>query len=195
MQRHQLVRGFKARRLAATLSREGLKYRDEAFQLRAGGESHWYFDAKKATAAGVTLRKVGRLAVVEVCRLGINKPNICAMGGGGYALMHAMVAADPNYYSMTWAYKGKEDDPDNGLHGQRVEGKTLLLVDDVLSTGSSLVDTVTMIRDEGGEVTDALVLVDRSEGVAQARLLEELDVSCNALFRLSEERGRILPVV
>jgi orotate phosphoribosyltransferase len=195
MQRRLFTRRPGPRRLAACLTREGLSYQEEAFKLRAGGESHWYFDAKKATSNGRTLRRVGALAVAEAHHLGINRSNICAMGGGGYALMHSMVAADPTYYSLTWAYKGKEDDPDNGLHGSRVNGKGVLVVDDVLSTGSSLVDTITMIRQAGGEVTDALVLVNRSNGPAETRLLEEQNVTCHALFRLSEQRGKIMSVV
>lgn len=189
------VRRPSPRKLAVELSREGLSYQEEVFTLRGGGESHWYFDGKKATSSGRVLRKVGALAVVEARRLGINRPNICAMGIGGYALMHGMTIVEPSQYDLTWAYKGSEDDPDNGLRGSSVEGKTVLLVDDVLTTGSSLVDTVTMIREAGGKVTDALVLVTRSSGLAETRLKDEQNIACHALFKLSEKRGIIMPIV
>jgi orotate phosphoribosyltransferase len=47
--------------------------------------------------------------------------------------------------------------------GFEIDGKRVLLVDDVMTTGKSLVQTVEAIRDKGGEVIGVAVLIDRSE--------------------------------
>ena len=43
-------------------------------------------------------------------------------------------------------------------------GDRVLLVDDVVTSGRSILDAVSIIRGEGGTVTDSLVLIDREEG-------------------------------
>ena len=60
-------------------------------------------------------------------------------------------------------------------HGTRsliegiVDGHRVLLVDDVVTTGSTLVKAIDSIRDNGGIVEDAIVIIDRCEG-AEKRL-------------------------
>ncbi len=56
-----------------------------------------------------------------------------------------------------------------GRNGRRVVGrgfdirnKKVLLVDDVMTTGKSLVETLDAIREKGGEVVGVAVLIDRS---------------------------------
>jgi len=46
--------------------------------------------------------------------------------------------------------------------GFDIKGKRILLVDDVMTTGRSLVETIDAIRDKGGEVIGVGVLIDRS---------------------------------
>ena len=54
----------------------------------------------------------------------------------------------------------------------------VLVVDDVLTTGGSLRETIAAVRDAGGTVSGAAVLVDRSGGGVK------LDVPLHALWRL-----------
>jgi len=46
--------------------------------------------------------------------------------------------------------------------GFEIRGRRVLLVDDVLTTGRSIVETLDAIRQMGGEVADVAVLIDRS---------------------------------
>ncbi len=46
--------------------------------------------------------------------------------------------------------------------GFDISGKRVLLVDDVMTTGKSIVETLDAIRQKGGEVAGVAVLIDRS---------------------------------
>jgi len=73
--------------------------------------------------------------------------------------------------------------------GRRVEGilnpgDNVLLVDDLITTGKTMIESVDAIRSEGGVVTDALVLIDRQEGGRKA--LEAQGIKLHNLILMSE---------
>ena len=70
------------------------------------------------------------------------------------------------------------------VEGILVSGDRVLLVDDLLTTGSTLKKAADAVRAEGGVVTDAVVFLDREEG--GRRLLEETGVTLHAILRISE---------
>lgn len=57
-------------------------------------------------------------------------------------------------------------------------GERVLVVDDIMTTGGSVQETIDAVRAAGGTVAGAAVLVDRSAGAAR------LDVPLHALWRL-----------
>ncbi len=67
--------------------------------------------------------------------------------------------------------EGKDHGTRRLVEGDVAPGSRVLLVDDLATTGGSLAEAVTTLREGGLVVTDALVLVDRLEG-AGARLSE-----------------------
>ncbi len=73
------------------------------------------------------------------------------------------------------------------LHGtgNRIEGELMgnvIVVEDVATTGGSLVDAISVIRREGGIVEKAIVVVDREEGADEA--LRAVDVELLPLVRI-----------
>jgi len=72
--------------------------------------------------------------------------------------------------------------------GKRIEGLLLpgdrvLLVDDLVTTGKNLLESVDKLRAEGAVVKDALVLIDREEG--GIRNLSKKGVNVHALLGIS----------
>lgn len=67
-----------------------------------------------------------------------------------------------------------------GLPEPPAEGAVVVLVEDVTTTGGSLLDAVEVVRGIGCTVRQAITLVDRKEGAKEA--LAEADVELLALF-------------
>ncbi|WP_236953832.1 orotate phosphoribosyltransferase [Methanopyrus sp. SNP6] len=68
-----------------------------------------------------------------------------------------------------------------------VRGQEVVLVDDVATTGGSLLNALETIEEEGGEVRDAVVVVDRQEGAEEA--LKERGVRLSSVLTADDLRG------
>ena len=154
-----------ARRSLAELVRAtGYERREEPFQLTSGGWSHDYVDGKFAVASGGALKQVSEAAVEAIGQ------DFDAVGGptmGADALAHGMaIVTGASWFSVRKEPKG---------HGRRawVEGARLepgdrvVIVEDVVSTGGSLLRAVDKVVELGVEVVAATALLDRSPQVAK----------------------------
>ncbi|HSV49459.1 MAG TPA: phosphoribosyltransferase family protein, partial [Candidatus Acidoferrales bacterium] len=70
------------------------------------------------------------------------------------------------------------------VEGVLISGDKVLLVDDLLTTGLTLKNSVEALRAEGGIVNDVVVFLDREEGGKQ--LLESNGVKVHALLNVSD---------
>lgn len=134
--------------------------------LTSGRTSHYYIDAKMTTLDPQGSSLVGRL-ILEV----LKEYDIDAIGG--YTL-----GADP-IVSVVAALSAETDRPlpafivrkEPKKHGERkmIEGPfekgwRVVVVDDVVTTGSSTLKACRAVEDEGGKVALTLTIVDRQEG-------------------------------
>lgn len=141
----------------------GYQRRDEAFQLSSGEWSHDYVDAKRAICDGKALEVAGR-ALIEVAEeAGVQFDAVGGLTMGADALCHAVaMLSGAKWFSVRKQAKG---------HGQRrlVEGAELAagmrvyLLDDVISTGGSILQALDAVSAEGAEVVLATSLVDRGK--------------------------------
>ncbi len=81
--------------------------------------------------------------------------------------------------------------PERKKHGhvKRIEGllypgDKIILVDDLITTGKSLVSSIEALRLEGGEVDNVLVLINREEGGVKE--LKKLDVIVHSFISITE---------
>jgi orotate phosphoribosyltransferase len=75
-------------------------------------------------------------------------------------------------------------DQDHRIVGVISPGSNVVVIDDVSETGRSIESAAAAIRANGGVVTDALTLVDRSEDAA--KVLEKSEITLNSFTTVRE---------
>jgi len=78
------------------------------------------------------------------------------------------------------------------VEGIIMPGNRVLIVDDLITTGKSLIQAVTAIRAEGGVVNEAVVLVNREEGGKEK--LTSRDVTLHYLLDASEAADKLYEI-
>ena len=151
------------RALADLVRRTGYERRTEPFQLTSGGWSRDYVDGKYAIASGAALRQASQ-AVIDLVPGGFD-----AVGGptmGADALAHGVaMLSGASWFSVRKEPKGHGRQA--WIEGARMaEGQRVLMVEDVVSTGASLLRAAAKVADLGVEVMGATALLDRSPSVA-----------------------------
>lgn len=174
-----------------------IQYRDEVFTLRAGGISHHYIDARIGLSHHSLFTQVAHLMLEGTRQEEYTCDSVAGIGIGGRALVSAIGLSTSNLddISMIWGNDKSEDEDllnGYGLHGAKVEDKTIWAVDDTVTTGDSIVTLVEMIREARGVVTRADVLIDRSSGKAKEKLID-YGIDLHAVLQFDEERGILIP--
>jgi len=70
------------------------------------------------------------------------------------------------------------------IEGGDVKGKSVLVVEDVTTSGSSVIKSIQILRENNAEVEKVLVVVDRESGAREK--LEKLEVEFIPLVSVSE---------
>ena len=152
--------------LISIVREKGYERRDEPYQLRSGEMSHDFVDGKKALADGTDLKKACEVLIGAVADEGIEFDAIggLTMGADQFAHGVAVLAA------KRWFVVRKE--PKGRGTNRLVEGASLdpgvrvLLVEDVVTTGGSILQAYDTITELGAAVVGAVSLVDRGDYAA-----------------------------
>jgi orotate phosphoribosyltransferase len=156
------------RQLRDIVERHGHLVLDAPVELRSGGRSRHFVDGKRALANGADLRLAATALLAVLADAGVTFDAVGGLTMGADHLAHAMalVAGDVEWFSVRKAAKGRGTN-------QRVEGAALgagrrvVVVEDVITTGGSILEAVAAVRETGAEVVFALTVVDRGdEGAA-----------------------------
>ncbi len=159
---------------------------DGPFTLRTGGVSGWYMDARQTTFSGDGAWLVGR-AVLSVLDPQVEAVGGLTIGADPIAMATAMVAGVSERSLSAFSIRKEEKDHGTGgrLVGPVAAGAKVAIVDDTTTTGSAPFEAALAAADEGLDVVQVVVLVDRSGGAAQRRFRER-DVPYLALVEPSD---------
>jgi orotate phosphoribosyltransferase len=151
--------------------------KEKGFTLASGHVSPFYVDCRALMAHPSARRLVGQLAHEALAGLAID----CL---GGLEIGAISIATTISDYAYTTSPKRdwrtfvvRKQAKDHGL-GRLIEGAIrpkdrALIVDDVLTSGGSLLKAVVAARQAGLTVTHALVIVDRKEQEGRAKVEQE----------------------
>lgn len=165
-------------------------YQRREVTLASGRKSDFYFDGKQTTLYPEGARAVGRLMMDRIQTV---FPQAQAVGGPtlgadpivtaiglislerGHPLMTFIVRKAPKGHgTMSWI--------EGGSHLR--SGMRVVLVEDVITTGGSLIKACDKVREAGLHPFGCLVVVDREEGGREA--LEAHGLKVESLFTKSE---------
>jgi orotate phosphoribosyltransferase len=164
-------------------------YREGTFTLTSGRTSDFYIDCKQTTLSAEGAYLCGRLFFEQIKKV----PGIIAVGGmtlGADPLVTAISVVSYLERAPIPAFIIRKEPKGHGT-GSWIEGKSnipagslVALVEDVVTTGGTLVKAIERTRQEGFEVGAVLTLVDREEGGADTLKKHGFDLA--AIFTRTE---------
>jgi orotate phosphoribosyltransferase len=153
------------------------------FVLRSGKRSSWYLDKYRFETQPELLRSLGeRLAAVAAeVEPGTVRLAGPALGAVALAASASMASGLP---FIIVRGETKDHGTANRIEGPFEAGELVCLVEDVVTSGGALAEAVETLRSSGLVVRNALCVVDREEGGADA--LARLGVRLRPLYRAAE---------
>lgn len=171
--------------------------RTGTFTLASGKTSDLYIDCRVTTldAHGANLvGEIGWQAVKQYIaehNLQIDAIGGMTMGADPISLAVGMTSARDASAQALQVFTVRKEPKGHGrgkqIEGNFAAGNTVIVVDDVITTGGSTLKAIDAIEAEGGKIAFALVLVDREEGGRAA--IEARGIPVLALYSRSTLLG------
>jgi orotate phosphoribosyltransferase len=157
---HDYQRDF----IELTLRRGVLRFGE--FTLKSGRQSPYFFNMGRIDS-GAALAQLGRAYAAAVVNAGISIDMLFGPAYKGIALAAAtaIALADHHQRDLPWAYNRKEakDHGEGGtLVGAPLNGR-VLIVDDVMTAGTAVRESLALIRAQGAQPAGVLIALDRQE--------------------------------
>ncbi|MBR6010968.1 MAG: orotate phosphoribosyltransferase [Methanomicrobium sp.] len=166
------------------------------FTLASGAKSTYYIDIKTASTNPMLLREIGKaIAEMSVKAEKAEKAEkadktgfdvVAGVAVGAVPIAVAVSLASDKPYCII-----RKEEKDHGKSGKivgDVKGKNVLLVEDVVTSGGSVLFGINALRDAGANVAKVVTVVDREQGGAEK--LKESGVVLESLVRASEIMNR-----
>jgi len=142
------------------------------FVLASGRRSSFYIDARLTTMSGDGLAIIGGLGLDRLAVRGWTPRAVGGLTLGADPVAYALALTAKRRGQLLDAFTVRKQPKDHGT-GKRIEGcfvagYPVVVVEDVLTTGSSAREAIDAVEREGGRVLGVLTVVDRQEGGREA---------------------------
>jgi orotate phosphoribosyltransferase len=169
---------FRQEFLAFALARDVLRFGE--FITKAGRRSPYFFNAGLFND-GESLRRVGRFYADAWLASGVAADQLYGPAYKGIPLATAAaVALAEKGHNLPWSFNRKEakDHGEGGtIVGARLAGR-VLIVDDVITAGTSVRESVEVLRAHGANPAGVLIALDRMErGQGERSAVQEVQQS------------------
>lgn len=143
-----------------------------SFTLASGRQSDLYIDARLTAMSPDGLALIGPLGLMEIDAMGWEPDAVGGLTLGAdpvsYAIAYASAARPRPVRAFTVRKEPKMHGTGRQVEGPFRSGDRVVVIEDVITTGSSALRAIEAIRREGGDVAGVLALVDREEGGREA---------------------------
>jgi len=162
-------------------------YLEGDFLLRSGKRSRYYLDKYRFETRPELLRPLGDRIAAAVREHASDATRLAAPELGAVALATA-ASLESGLPFVIVRKAAKEYGTANRLEGPYADGECVCLVEDVVTSGGALLDSIEALRQAGLVVHTAVCIVDREEGGADA--LARHAVRLRPLYRAGELLAR-----
>ncbi|CAH1601507.1 orotate phosphoribosyltransferase [Vibrio jasicida] len=199
--REKIMKAYQREFIEFALEKEVLKFGE--FTLKSGRKSPYFFNAGLFNT-GRDLARLGRFYAAALADSGIEFDVLFgpAYKGIPIATTTAVALADHHDIDTPYCFNRKEakDHGEGGnLVGSALEGR-IMLVDDVITAGTAIRESMEIIQANGADLAGVLVAIDRQEkGKGELSAIQEVErdfgcaiisiVSLTDLVTFLEEKG------
>lgn len=148
------------------------------FVLASGRKSNYFVNIKRASTDPRVLREIAKAIAPHV-----QGRKIAGMALGAVPLAVAVALETGMPYVMV-RKSAKDHGTGDQIEGDVAPGDAFVIVEDVATTGGSTLRVVDALRNKGGTVSTAIVVVDREEGAAE--LLSANGVELISIFKAKD---------
>jgi orotate phosphoribosyltransferase len=150
------------------------------FTLRSGAKSTEYFDKYLFESDPALLKDIAT-AMVKLVPPGVDALAGLEMGGIPIATMLSQLTGLPVLFVRK---KAKDYGTCKIAEGGVVQGRKLLVVEDVVTSGGAILDAAKALRAEGAQLAHVVCVIDRESGGPAN--LANADLILSPLFTMSE---------
>ena len=156
--------GFEMERLRELIVEKSFRY--GYFTLSSGKESLYYFDGRLTTLWPEGAYLVGREVFAQVKKAGIDAVGGPTMGADPIVAAVALVShLEGNPIPAFIVRKeAKKHGAQRHIEGHLPEGGTVAIVDDVITSGGSILRAIEVVETAGAKVGKVIALLDRNQG-------------------------------
>ena len=153
------------------------------FTLASGRKSSYYVDLRLVPSFPHDFRKIIKYLQKDIAEnIGLDTFDcIVSVPTGGLVIASALAidTIKPIIYVRS---KPKDYGTSKSIEGKIHEGMKVIMIDDVATTGGSVLKAIKLLKEANIEVSDAYVIVDRMEGADEA--LKEQGVKLHAVSNI-----------
>ncbi len=150
------------------------------FKLRSGAISNEYFDKYRFESRPDILKNIAEQMKALIPE-DIDYLAGLEMGGIPVATALSLLTGIPAVFVRKEA---KEYGTCQFVEGTEVNGKKLLIVEDVVTSGGQIIISTNDLRKQGAIIEKAICVIDREAGGVQK--LQDAGIALNALFTMTE---------
>jgi len=145
------------------IKNDAIKFGD--YILVSGKRTPYYIDLRLTISSPITMdwiaNSLGRIIVKEIGKEKVDKILGVPTAGVPFATVLSQKLGIPLIY---YRKARKEHGVRNKIEGLLERSDRVLIIDDLITTGKSVIEAAEVVRDQGGEATELVVLLDREQG-------------------------------
>ena len=184
----------------ALVEAQAFKFGDDLW-TKSGRHTPYFFNAGQFRT-GKTLSFLGKAYAHKLNELyggkfGLDGVVLFGPAYKGIGLVHVTAVALADLYdinvSVTYNRKEEKDHGEGGIFvGEKLKGKRVIIIEDVITDGATKEEAVSLIRSAGGDVIGCIIAFDRQEcgkdskHSASQEFLERTGVPIRAVAALSD---------